>query len=54
VIRQESLGRSPDNEEQKSFKLKLDEDEGTPKFGDKDKHFNSFEEINTSAFEQPK
>jgi hypothetical protein len=39
ITRQDSLGTMPiDHEEEKRFKLRLDEDDGTPKFGDKEKH----------------
>ena len=39
VNRQDSLGRTPmDAEDEKRYKLRLDDDEGTPKFGDKEKH----------------
>jgi|LauGreDrversion4_2_1035121.scaffolds.fasta_scaffold102990_1 hypothetical protein len=41
-------------EEEKRYKLKLDDDDGTPKFGDKGKPPQTFNEVNTTPFEQPR
>lgn len=51
--RSDSLGKTPTTEEEKSFKLKLDDDEGTPKFGDREKHVSSFPDMTASIPQEP-